>query len=305
MFIFKANGSRSGKSLLAKICLASVFGSVNLSGFKKDEELTKVLDMAAREGLRYLFFDNVRGKLQNQELEAFIASSSRTGRQIGTGSSFTASNRAFVFISGNDLTYNTDISLRSLEVNLNVPELDPLDRPEPKAPITDPTLVSPEWRGQMLSALWAIVRAWDAAGRPLEGRKRPGFEEFTQIICGLSSFVGIGDPLERLADAESGDKELNDMRTLLGSIGDDMAAAGNTESEVGFNSLIEQCLTLGLYSHIIGSGTLEDVDLSAKKRLGHKFASYAGKEIPLPNGQRVVFGSRLSRGYKLFKIELR
>lgn len=217
MFIFNANAQRSGKSLLAKIALLTIFGSASRSSWSENkEEFRKSLETAANTANPYIFFDNVRHHLANADLEGFVTSPMATCRVMGKNTEqITVPNVTTVLITANQTTTSTDIAERSLFVNLFVNEADPQAR-KITHPIDEEKLCSTETRRQMLSALWALVRWWVESGKIRNKQSRlVGFEQWSEIIGGIVRRAGFVDPLERPNIAGVGDTLGQKMKELV------------------------------------------------------------------------------------------
>lgn len=217
-FIMDANSQRSGKTLLVKITTAPVYGTFKAQGWRDDDEsLAKILDSEILAASPYICFDNVRSFIQSDKLESLFTSPLWTGRILGKTENFTAENNTVVFITGNNVNAGTDILHRCLRINLYVEESDVQSRQRPDNIISDVWLAKPENRRHILSALWAIVRHWDQAGRPLSDihKTRLGFEEWGQIIGGMVDFAMFGDMLEHPPSGGAGDTELEDVLSLV------------------------------------------------------------------------------------------
>jgi hypothetical protein len=83
---------------------------------KDEDEMRKVLDAAAHNAVPIVFFDNLKGHLSSGELEAFITSSNRRYRLLGTTNYTEAPNVSTVYITANCATYSpicADVSWRS------------------------------------------------------------------------------------------------------------------------------------------------------------------------------------------------
>ena len=217
-FIYNASAPRSGKSLLAKIATAPVYGSFKAQPWREDEEsMIKILDSEVLAASPYICFDNIRGLLASQPLEGFMTSPTWTGRYLGRTEMFTAENNAVLMFTGNNINAGTDISHRALFCDLFVEQADIQDREmDPEKVINDVFLSKPQNRRLILSALWSIVRHWDFAGRPLaSGKVRLGFEDHGRIIGGMVEFAGFGDMLARPILENAGDSEAEDIITLV------------------------------------------------------------------------------------------
>src|ERR1700726_1139036 len=163
-FIFTANSVGAGKTLGAKVCVIPIVGFAPLRALPRYEEARKVLDLIAMDADPAAIFDNIRGKVQGEDLEAFIASSVWQGRVLGESTKFKVDNVTTVFLTGNQSTTSEDVAERCLIIELFVLEADNRDR-RIKRVIDDAFLADPSNRSKILSALWALVRAWDADGR--------------------------------------------------------------------------------------------------------------------------------------------
>jgi hypothetical protein len=122
---------------------------------------------------------------------------------------------AFVLLTGNNCNIGTDMQERLLMCDLYVEDADRQERDTdiPKEHILDDVWLSrPENRRDILSALWTIVRHWDAAGRPqATGRPRRGFDEWCYIFGGMVEFAGFGDALATPELENCGDSEGTDF----------------------------------------------------------------------------------------------
>ncbi len=309
MFIFNANAQRSGKSLLSKVALLSVFGNADSSSWSENkEEFRKALETSANSAVPYIFFDNVRMHMANADLERFVTSPSVTCRVMGKNTELiTVANVATVLITANQATASTDIAERSLFVNLFVNEADPQAR-KIQNPIKEPDLKTPENRRQMLSALWAIVKHWVADGKPLNRETRlVGFEEWSEVIGGIVRYAGFADPLARPNIAGVGDtagQRMKDLVTKLFTIegtGQDLAKPHEFEEftlvsggrEFAFGQLTKVCANSGLFDdHVPDDGEMKASDRS-------KFGKYLKKYI----GRGRVF--TIGTGVHAKRVELR
>ena len=83
-------------------------------------------------------------------------------------------------------------------------------------PISDGWLMRCENRFKILSAIFGLVRYWNAAGRPTpRGRLRVGFEHWCNIYGGIVEFAGFGDCLAEPEVGKDVNTEATDMRVLV------------------------------------------------------------------------------------------
>ena len=293
-FVNLANQSGSGKSILVKAVLAPIYGMASIQAVpSKEEELGKLLTASAAEGAPYLFFDNVRGRLSSSELESFITSPIRTGRERGKSGTITAKNLAQIFITGNGLTLSPDLARRSCVMELFCSG-EAADRKFPKL-ITDEWLVRPETRQKFLSALWSGLRFWQEQKgcQRTEGLVLHGFEEFSQIIGGIVMSMGFADPMARpeVSLDEAGDA----WKRLLAALAATVPDGGSVRFTPG--DCLEKAEELDVLDLIAGAAR------DPKKALGHKLKKFRGREFIDGRGRRFEFGQRLrdntSSGYLL------
>src|SRR5215471_16404966 len=70
-------------------------------------------------------------------------------------------------------------------------------------------------RPRILGALWALVRDWDAAGRPKPSRTHTAFPRWSEIIGGIVEHAGYGCPLQTAEIPSAADVDGADMRELV------------------------------------------------------------------------------------------
>jgi len=116
-------------------------------------------------------------------------------------------------LTGNQASTSPDMAERCLFVELFIEEVDNRARHISRI-IDDDFLAEPARRAEMLSAMWALVRAWEADGKPRAPSPfMPRFEQWSRLVGGIVYNSGFGDPLEE--PAISRDAELRDMHELM------------------------------------------------------------------------------------------
>ena len=222
-FLYNANSQRSGKTLLAKMVISTIFGTFKTQSWRpNDEEMQKLLDSETLAASNYICFDNIRGLLASQPLEGFMTTPTWTGRILGKSEMFEAENNATIFATGNNLNIGTDVMQRFLTIDLNIEEANVQDR-QVKNIIDDVWLSHPQNRHRILSALWSLVRYWNKAGRPkASGKPYLGFEQWGNTIGGIVEHAGLGNILERPTLTNAGDTESSDMNELVDHLSRDI-----------------------------------------------------------------------------------
>lgn len=323
-FCYTANSERSGKSLLAKMAIVPIFGPARVSS-KPDspDELRKELASVAINGRAYFFLDDLDGLLKSQELNAFMTSAVVGGRMLGGLSDFSAAKQCVVFITGNNLILSSDIAGRTLRCSLYTEEFDVQSR-RLKRHIDEEWLCRPEVRGDVLTALWTLIKAWDKAGRPKGGRLLAGFEEWSKVIGGIVAHAGFGDPCEAPpVEDTSGDLDSADMRTLVEVLVADMEErpAGADASwtpprkkEFHFQDLVDACVENSCFEwHLEGTLKREkntdrewlDLNQKSKSWFGKQWSSKAGGRVFRLKDDRVVrFGTKGRNRQKRYSVEI-
>jgi hypothetical protein len=258
-FIYTANSPGAGKTLLAKVAIIPVVGSASTRTLPRKEEARKVLDVAAIDASNYILFDNIRGVIAGEEIEAFITSPIWEGRVLGESTKFRVENIATVFLTGNESTTSEDMQERCMFVELFVQEADNRERTK-KIPniIDDKWLAAPENRSRILSALWALVRDWDANGRKPSATTMSRFDDWSKLIGGIIVNAGYSDPLAVPDLPNLGAIEGKEMKELVKALvpivlESDPPQTDTTPgafAEWKFPQIIARVVELGLFSEL-------------------------------------------------------
>jgi hypothetical protein len=242
-FVLVANAEGAGKTLLAQICVIPTLGAMPIAS-KADEndEIRKALITAIREGQPVIFFDNVKGKLSSEPLEAFLSAPVYGGRKLGVNENITGDNITTVFVTGNGMTCSPDMRRRSLFVELHL-EVERAEDRKFSRVLDLPTLLN--MRPTVLAALCALVHHWDAKGRPSPSRGHSAFPAWANIIGGIVETAGFGCPLETANVSASADPDSEDMRLLVKEL-------ASKQSPSTFQDLVTTAREHGLFESIIG-----------------------------------------------------
>ena len=207
VFIYLGNAEGCGKTTCARVA-GVAYGAVAAEAAPGDEtEWQKKLLSAVIGARRLLLLDNLKGHLNSPALECYTTSSRFAGRILGVSKEFSGEACATVLITGNRLTISPDMRRRSLLVELFQSELRAEDR-QFRRRLDDPALL--ELRPRLLAACWALVREWDAAGRPCASRSNSSFPRWCDTIGGIVEHAGFACPtapaeVEGMADTDTRD----------------------------------------------------------------------------------------------------
>lgn len=196
-FLGLANKSESGKSVLAKAAQYPVMGRAPAVKMKQGEQLDKEIEAFMIAGASCLFLDNVYGSISSATIDQMLTSEESEGRAMGGHGIFRAKNSAVLFVTGNRLELNEDAERRFLVVDL-FEKGDPMERGLDRGEVlNDDVMKSTEWRKEMLSALWAMVRHWGEVGRPEGSVVRGTFETYSRLLGGIVEAAGYEAPFKR------------------------------------------------------------------------------------------------------------
>jgi hypothetical protein len=188
-FIYTANAAGGGKTLLADCAIAPIFGSSPRTPFpRREEELEKLLLAEIMCASECLLFDNLKGRVDSPSVENLLTSHVFRGRILNQSKTYEGENHLVMFFTGNGVKISEDLARRALFAELFQPEARSQDR-QFKRQLSVGWLV--EHRAEVLAALWQLVRAWDAAGRPKGSRTHASFPEWAAILPALTA-VGVG-----------------------------------------------------------------------------------------------------------------
>jgi len=285
-FIFLANAEGAGKTLLAQICVVPTLGAMPIaSKADDDDEIRKALITAIREGQQVLFFDNIKGRLSSEPLEAFLSAPVFGGRKLGVNENVTGDNLATVFCTGNGMTVSPDMRRRSLFVELHL-EVERAENRKFSRVLDLPALLS--MRGKILSALWALVRHWDAKARPGPSRGHSAFPTWAEVVGGIIEAAGFSCPLSTADVSATADPDSEDMRSLV----KEMSAKS---APLTFAEVVTLAQQHGLFESIIGTDA--SLDRREKSAFGRLLARYDHRLVW--ECRFVVEGQARTRRYKI------
>jgi hypothetical protein len=261
-FAASANAEGAGKTLLLSIGMVAKLGFVPAGATPvDDDEMRKVLDGAAHEGVPILFFDNLKGHLEAGSLDSFITSSTWRYRLLGKTNTSKAKNVSTVYLTANFATYSSDLRRRMLAVELILKEARAEERLI-KNYLDEDKLV--ELRSRLLSIFWAMIRHWDQQGQPRGSKLLPGFEAWSKTIGGILEAAGFTSPCLASKLKTGGDTYTRDMETLVSEM-----VPG---TEYKFSDLVDLAYDHHLFPTLISdTGTLSASDRTRLSKLMRRF----------------------------------
>jgi hypothetical protein len=267
-FIVTKNAEGAGATTLVMCAVVPVLGAMPC-GVKTDEdaETRKALTAAVREARTVIVLDNQKSRLSSAALEAFISSPHWSDRILGENITFTGPNLATVYATANGCTVSPDMRRRSLFAELHL-EAERAEDRHFKRPLDLPTLL--KMRPDILGALRALVRHWDAKGRPAPSRSHSAFPAWAQSVGGTVEAAGLGCCLETACIAVAADPDGDDMRGLV-------AAMGAGAKPLTFSELVDLARVHGCFESVIGTeGELKHAD---RIRMARLLARYDRRQV--------------------------
>lgn len=294
-FIFLANAPGAGKTLAADCAVVPVFGRAYRHNLpQKEEELEKVLLTAVMEAQPVLFFDNFKKHLSSACLEGFLTSLHWQGRILSVSKTFSGRNGSTVFLTGNGATVSPDMRRRSLFVEL-FSETPRAEERQFKQPLDEAVLVAR--RGEILGALWAMVQAWNASGRPGSSNMHNGLGPWCNIIGAITEHAGFGCPTARAELNDAGDTEIDDIAKLISAL-----HLQHGTGTMDFEDIVTAAQKDGLFMHILGDGK-ESLEMPQRIRFAKLLKKFDRMVFGFDRLRFHVLGTGHSRRFRIAKDE--
>jgi len=291
-FLYLANAEGSGKTTLAQLAGIPYGIPTAESRPATEEEWGKQLLALVMGGARLLLLDNLKGHLNSPSLEAYLTATTYSGRVLGVSKKFTGPADAAILLTGNRLTISPDLRRRSVFIELFMKELRAEDRTFKRR--LDPPAILDLQEG-ILAALWALVRGWDAAGRPPASQINSSLPRWSETIAGIVEWAGFGNPAVAAVIEDGGDTDTRDI-ARLGEIMD-------PGRQYTFKELGELCAVSGLFERFTGELDNEGSEgIKARRGLSGAIKPFAGRFIA-PSRRFDATGKGHQRKYQLTATE--
>jgi hypothetical protein len=342
LIYYNANQPGSGKSRLAEMCIYPIYGTADPLTYADNDEFTKKLDTWAQAGELYAFLDDVSGLVKSNDLNRWVTSPTWSGRVMHSQKTFSVFNQKLTLLTGNQATLSEDLTRRALMVDLWSSEL-ASDRQSRFSRVIDAEwLAQPDNRGNILSALYALVKNWVDSGATPHPTVLPSFEGWSRIVPAIVTAAAFKCPLEKPNVQDAGGKQQVEFLRLLEAAVMDYTPEGGLKVNVPVDILLTDWCRLARWKgvfHAIVSDTptmREVLDASPKlykpvkdengvpremteddknfqasryldKSMSTKFGGLLNKfyrgQIRTINGQRIQFAEREAK-FSTFAITL-
>lgn len=292
--IFNANQRGSGKSLLAWLCVAPVWGmAAGTPDCKSEDEANKALQAALLSRLPYYMLDDIP-VLSSGTINMIATSNEVAGRRLGGLEFFTAKNKMQIFATGNNIGTSADVERRSLICDLFL-ATDAVKR-KFATPLNKKALARPAWRADLLRFMFSLVKNWADAGCPVlvHGSEKPTFETFAETVGSILVHNGFLSPFrERRYSGSGGDLIGRTVTRLLAHIASNVMAADATSETFKLSKIVEIAEANDWLQTICGNKAPAH---SMGKRLEH----LRGMKLFDENGGAFEFGKRENAGQSAY-----
>lgn len=296
--IFNANQPGSGKSLLAWLCIAPVWGmAAGTPAPKNDDEMQKAIATALKERAPYHMLDDVP-VLNNNMLNMVATSNEVTARKLGGLESFLAKNHMQIFATGNGIGTSPDVERRALICDLFLAD-DALGR-KFATPLSKKSLARPAWRADLLRLMHSMVLNWADAGCPrlVGGDAKPSFEAYAEIVGSIMVHNKFASPFKpRQYVGAGGDLIGRTVRKLLAHIVSNTMNGLRTKT-YKIAEIVEISNAINLTETITGG---KAPNHSMGKRLEH----LRGQTLHDENGRPFEFGRKEESGASCYTFTLK
>jgi hypothetical protein len=216
MIYFNANQPGSGKSRLAELMIYPIYGMADPLTYSDNDEFVKKLDTWSQVGVAYTFLDDVSGLVKNNDLNRWLTSPTWAIRVMHSQKKLSVVNQTLTLLTGNQATLSDDLTRRSLMVDLWSSEL-PADRQGRLTNVIDAEwLAAAKNRGDILSALFALVNHWSEKHAAISYTKLiPSFEGWSRIIPSIVTLAGFDCPLQEPNVQDAGGKQHVEFLRLM------------------------------------------------------------------------------------------
>lgn len=200
MHLIEAPTMGSGKGLLVNLVSIVATGTAceGRTLPENEDELRKMLTAELMKGRPMVLLDNAndRKQLRSSSLASVLTSVRWTDRKLGESTMATVPNAAVWMMTANNPNLHLELARRCIRVRID-PRVDrPWKRTEFKHP--EITAWARENRSALVGAVLTMLRAWMAAGSPLDRARLGSFERWTAVIGGILNVAGISGFLANL-----------------------------------------------------------------------------------------------------------
>ncbi len=193
LFAFESTTERTGKTLLADVCMIPALGESKMSPAPEErKEWGKSIVATLRESSVVAAFDNANFTVDSGVLaSAITAWPMCKSRILGLSENAELPAPAAWLITGNSMKFSSEMAKRTVSIKQDAQ----MERPEERTGFRHPWLRkwTRENRANIVHANLVLIQAWVSAGRPPapDAPKFGGFEDWTEVMAGILHTAGI------------------------------------------------------------------------------------------------------------------
>jgi hypothetical protein len=210
---FNAPTAGTGKSMLVDLVslIATARPAPVIAQGKSEEEMEKRLGAALIAGDVLIAIDNCEEPLGGELLCQTMTQTSLKVRILGKSVNAEVPSNAAIFATGNNLTFEGDMTRRALRATLDAG----VERPELRAFDRDPLAMVTERRGDYVSAGLTVLRAFHIAGRPQQRAPLGSFTDWSRWVRDALIWLGEADPCDTMEELRGADPKLEALTSVL------------------------------------------------------------------------------------------
>lgn len=235
LFCVSGTTPGTGKGLLVEACNLLVRGRdaaimPAIQGTSAEEETRKRITALLLQGVSSINLDNWTRPIGGEALNALLTAGEWSDRILGRSETVSLPARLALAATGNNLSVRGDMTRRSLLIQLDAG----VERPELRA-FKEPNLVGmvTRRRGELLAALFAILKGYQQAHRPGQHEQLLGrFEPWSMAVAAPIRWLGYPDPTESQARLREADPEADKLELFLSAWFDMRGAQWTTAAEL-------------------------------------------------------------------------
>lgn len=204
-FLITAPQQGNGKTMLGKGIIYAATGQLPsvITVSQDGAEMRKQITSELLNGSPAALFDNVVGTLENSDLAALVTGGQWKDRLLGGNTQVSIPIRSVWFFTGNNVRAGGDMVRRIVPINLDAK----VSYAYKQGGWHHKSFLGniKDERGAIAWALYTLLRAWVAAGRPVlrDGPIMGSFEGWAEMVGGVLAIAGRGGFLDNLARFES------------------------------------------------------------------------------------------------------
>jgi 5S rRNA maturation endonuclease (ribonuclease M5) len=190
----EANASQGGKGFRNKLTAALYAQSVQTITQQKGGvgSIEETFNAKLIRGANFISIDNVRGKIDSQSFESFLTEDTYSARMPYREPIEIDPRRIVVMLTSNKADITTDFANRCSCVRILKQDSGYVFTPYPEGDILDHVRAN---QPRFLGAVFSIIYAWDAAGRPKTNETRHDFRPWAQTLDWITQNLLDAGPL--------------------------------------------------------------------------------------------------------------